>query len=215
VLAENAGPLKDTIANLKVFSEARNTGKLDGIVAGLEKMTGGGAASAPRVTYDLRTAQGFAAPVKTLSGQWAIPEPTAVAMLQTQRFLFAPARDVPGFSEALWADSIPKLLQARLIDSFENYDIAHAPLRAADIGQTDFQLLIDVRRFRIAMDGDPAVEIGLSAKILDKEGKVVASRRFEESEKLGKLEPLAAVAAFDNAFARIATNIITWTVQAQ
>ena len=39
VLSENSGPLKDTIANLKVFSEglARNTGKLDGIVAGLEK----------------------------------------------------------------------------------------------------------------------------------------------------------------------------------
>ena len=45
VLAENSEPLKTTIANLQVFSEglARNTGKLDGIVAGLERMTGGGA----------------------------------------------------------------------------------------------------------------------------------------------------------------------------
>ena len=42
VLTENSGALKDTIANFKVFSEglARNTGKLDGIVAGLERMTG-------------------------------------------------------------------------------------------------------------------------------------------------------------------------------
>jgi len=216
VLAENSGPLKDTIGNLKVFSEglARNTGKLDGIVAGLEKMTGGGPGSAPKITYDLRAAQGFAPPVKTLRGQWAIPEPTAVAMLQTQRFLFAPARDVPGFSEALWADSIPKLLQARLIDSFENYDIAHAPLRATDVGQTDFQLLIDVRRFRIAMDGDPAVEIGLSAKILDKDGKVIASRLFEESQRLDQAEPPAAVAAFGEAFSRLAKSMIGWTVQA-
>jgi phospholipid/cholesterol/gamma-HCH transport system substrate-binding protein len=216
VLAENSGPLKDTIGNLKVFSEglARNTGKLDGIVAGLEKMTGGGPGSAPKITYDLRAAQGFAPPVKTLRGQWAIPEPTAVAMLQTQRFLFAPARDVPGFSEALWADSIPKLLQARLIDSFENYDIAHAPLRATDVGQTDFQLLIDVRRFRIAMDGDPAVEIGLSAKILDKDGKVIASRLFEESQRLDQAEPPAAVAAFGEAFSRLAKSMIVWTVQA-
>ena len=55
VLAENSGALKDTIANFKVFSEglARNTGKLDGIVAGLERMTG---ATAPptKITYDLR-----------------------------------------------------------------------------------------------------------------------------------------------------------------
>ena len=52
----------------------------------------------------------------------------------------------------MWADAIPKLLQARLIESFENYDIAHAPLRAADIGQAEYQLLIDVRQFRIAID---------------------------------------------------------------
>ena len=36
VLSENSAPIKETIANLQVFSEglARNTGKLDGIVAG-------------------------------------------------------------------------------------------------------------------------------------------------------------------------------------
>ena len=98
----------------------------------------------------------------------------------------------------MWADSIPKLLQARLIESFENYDIAHAPLRNADVGQAEFQLLIDVRRFRIAMESEPAAEIGLSARIVDKNGKVVASRLFEESQKFDKLDPPAAVAAFDD-----------------
>jgi phospholipid/cholesterol/gamma-HCH transport system substrate-binding protein len=216
VLAENSGPLKNTIANLQVFSEglARNTGKLDGIVAGLEKMTGGGVSTAPKIAYDLRAAQGFAAPSKTIKGQLAIPEPTAVAMLETQRFLFSPAKDVAGFADALWADSIPKLLQARLIESFENYDIAHAPLRAADIGQTDFQLLVDVRRFRIAGDSDPTADIGLSARIVDKNGKIIASRLFEDSQEFDKIEPSAAVAAFNDAFARIAKDMIAWAVQA-
>jgi len=58
VLAENAEPLKNTIANLQVFSEglARNTGKLDSIVAGLEKMTGGGTPP-QKITHDLRAPQ--------------------------------------------------------------------------------------------------------------------------------------------------------------
>jgi phospholipid/cholesterol/gamma-HCH transport system substrate-binding protein len=215
VLAENAGPLKDTIANLKVFSEglARNTGKLDGIVSGLEKMTGGGA-PAQKITYDLRAPPDLGPANKTLKGQLAIPEPTAVAMLETQRMLFQPAKDYPKFADFLWADAIPKLLQARLIDSFENYDIAHAPLRAADVGQTDYQLLIDVRRFRITADSEPTVEIGLSARLLDKSGKVIASRLFEESQKLDRIEPSAAVGAFNDAFGRIAKEMIGWTVQA-
>jgi len=215
VLAENAEPLKSTIANLQVFSEglARNTGKLDSIVAGLEKMTGGGASTAPKITYDLRAAQGFAAPTKSIKGQLSIPEPTAVAMLETQRMLFSPAGDYPGFADVLWADSIPKLLQARLIESFENYDIAHAPLRSPDIGQADFQLLIDIRRFRIAVDSGPTVEIGLSARLLDKNGKIIASHLFEESQKFDKLEPPAAVAAFNDGFSRISKELIAWTVQ--
>ena len=215
VLSENSGPLKDTIANFKVFSEglARNTGKIDSILAGLEKTMGGGA-PAQKTTYDLRAPQNPGTAGKTIKGQLAIPEPTAVAMLETQRFLFSPAQDYPGFTDVLWADSIPKLLQARLIEGFENYDIAHAPLRVADIGQTDFQLLIDVRRFRIATDSQPVAEIGLSARIVDKNGKVIASRLFEDSERFDKVEPAAAVAAFNEAFGRIAKEMITWTVQA-
>ena len=56
----------------------------------------------------------------------------------------------------------------------------------------------------IAVDPKPAAEIGLSARIVDKNGKVVASRLFEESEKFDKVEPPAAVAAFSDAFGRIA-----------
>jgi phospholipid/cholesterol/gamma-HCH transport system substrate-binding protein len=215
VLSENSEPLKDTIANFKIFSEglARNTGKLDSIVAGLEKMTGGGTPP-KRTTYDLRAPGDFGPASKALKGQLAIPEPTAVAMLETQRILFSPAKDYPGFDEVLWADSIPKLIQARLIEGFENYDIAHAPLHTLDVGQADFQLMIDVRSFRVAVDAAPTAQIELSARIVDKNGKVIASRLFEESQALDKIEPPVAVAAFDSAFGRLSKAIVLWTVNA-
>jgi phospholipid/cholesterol/gamma-HCH transport system substrate-binding protein len=215
VLSENSESLKDTIANFRVFSEglARNTGKLDGIVAGLERMTG---VTAPpqKITYDLSAPNNLGPANKTLKGPLAIPEPTAVAMLETQRFLFSPAGDYPEFAEAMWADAIPKLLQARLIEGFENYDLAHAPLRTTDFGQADYQMLIDVRRFRIALESEPAAEIVLSVKVVDKNGAVIASRLFQENEKLAKLDPPAAAAAFNAAFDRMAKDVIAWTVQA-
>jgi phospholipid/cholesterol/gamma-HCH transport system substrate-binding protein len=76
VLTENSEPLKKTIANLQTFTDglARNTGKLDSIIAGVEKMTGGGPSNAPKITYDLRAAQGFAPPEKTIKGQ--LPSPS-------------------------------------------------------------------------------------------------------------------------------------------
>lgn len=216
VLSDNAGPLKDTIANFKTFSDglARNTGKLDGIVSGLEKMTGGGA-PAQKVTYDLRAPQKLGIPVKAIKGQLTIPEPTAVAMLETQRMVFSPpGKEFPEFADFLWADSIPKLLQARLIDSFENYDLAHAPLRGSDVAPADVQLLVDIKRFRIAVDAGPAVEIAFSARLVDRSGKVIASRLFEQSQKLDQVAPAGAVAAFNDAFGRIARDVVGWTVQA-
>jgi len=39
----------------------------------------------------------------------------------------------------------------------------------------------------------------------------VASRVFHQSRKFDKLDPPSAVAAFDGAFAAIATDLITWT----
>ena len=97
-----SGAAENTIANLQVFSEglARNTGKLDGIVAGLEKMTGGGAPAAPKITYDLRAPRRVSGPGEQIpQGAIGIPEPTAVAMLETQRLLFSPAKEYPGFAE--------------------------------------------------------------------------------------------------------------------
>jgi phospholipid/cholesterol/gamma-HCH transport system substrate-binding protein len=103
------------------------------------------------------------------------------------------------------------LLQAKLIQSFENYDIAHAPLRPVDGLDVDDQLLIDIRTFDIKTDPDLTVDIGFAARILAKDGHLVGSRVFQQSRKLDKLDPASAVTAFDGAFAAIATDLVTWT----
>src|SRR6185295_2768388 len=74
VLTENSGALKDTIGNFKIFSEglARNTGKLDGIVSGLERMTGVTGPPA-KITYDLRALQNPGPVDKIVNVPWTIP----------------------------------------------------------------------------------------------------------------------------------------------
>ena len=216
VLAENAEPLKTTIANLKTFTEglAKNTGALDSIVAGLVKMTGGGEASIPKTIYDISIPQDFASPKKPLREQLVMPTPTAILRLDTQRFLLTPNKELPEFTNAQWADSIPKMMQVKLIQSFENYDLAHAPLRSTDNPGTNSQLVIDLRSFQINTDSEWTAEIGFSARILNKDGQVVASSLFQQRRKLEKPDPASAVAAFNGAFASIATELITWTAGA-
>jgi phospholipid/cholesterol/gamma-HCH transport system substrate-binding protein len=211
VLSDNAEPLHAAIANLQTFSEglAKNTPRLDGIIAGVERMTG--AVPAPRKTiYDLHAVMDFPEPRKELRVQLVIPEPTAVVMLQTQRFLFAPGVERDGFADAQWSDALPALLQAKLLQSFENFDITHAPSR--DASDADRRLLIDLRTFRLGgVLDDVVAEISFSARIADTSGRVVAARVFNVSMKLDRVDPAGAATAFNEAFANAARDLITWT----
>jgi phospholipid/cholesterol/gamma-HCH transport system substrate-binding protein len=215
ILVDNADAVKDTMNNLKVFSGwlAQNTGRLDAIVGGVERMTGGGEPAAPKTIYDLQAPGNFGPRIKPISGQLAVAEPTGVVMFDTQRILLAPGLDLPAFGNVQWSDSLPKMLQAKLLQGFENYDIAHPPLRASDATQADHQLMIDIRSFQVApgANSELSAEIGFSAKLLDKNGHVVAAKLFRTSSKLDKPEPPAALAAFNAAFETISKELIAWT----
>src|SRR6201995_2024443 len=181
VLSENATPLHEAIANLSTFTEglARNTPKLDGIVAGLERMTG--SATPPRkLIYDLKAADNFEAPRRALEPGLVMAEPTATTRLQTQRFLFASDEEPhDDFANAQWSDALPQLVQAKLLQSFENYDIVHAPLRGDALSDGGVRLMIDLRQFEIAVTPEPKPEsravIALSAKLVDGNGHLKAA----------------------------------------
>src|SRR5262249_44405519 len=64
---------------------AHNSERVDGILAGLEKMTGG--TSRPAPGYDLMAASVFPAIEKTPKGQLVVADPTAVVAFETQKLL--------------------------------------------------------------------------------------------------------------------------------
>jgi phospholipid/cholesterol/gamma-HCH transport system substrate-binding protein len=213
VLSDNSAPLHDAITNLSTFTEglARNTPKLDGIVSGLEKMTG---VTAPprKVVYDLRAVDNFQTPKVPLQAGLAIAEPTATARLQTQRFLFASDEEPhDAFDNAQWSDSLPALVQAKLLQSFENYDIAHAPVRADPAAPGGTRLTIDLRQFDISTEPQAKATIALSAKVINEAGQVRGARIFEVSAPMDGLTPSKAATAFDRAFADLGRNLIAWT----
>ena len=80
MLADNADALRGTMSNFNTFTGAlaRNSDRIDGIVAGLERMTGGGDSKGPAQSFDL-TAPRVAAQRRQAPGRvrWrsAIPPP--------------------------------------------------------------------------------------------------------------------------------------------
>ena len=98
VLSENSEPLKDTIANLQGVLGRPGAQHRQARRHRRRSRTHDRRCTSPppKITYDLRALQNPGPVDKTIKVQWAIPEPTAVAMLETQRFLFSPAAGVSG-----------------------------------------------------------------------------------------------------------------------
>lgn len=213
ILADNSDSLRGTIANLNTFTGAlaKNSDRIDGIVAGLERMTGGDG-KAQAVTFDLTPARTFPSAEKTIKGPLAVAEPVALIVFDTQKLVL---RSASGSRTQMagniqWADTLPRLIQARIVQSFENALSPAAVGRSADNFSADRQLLMDVRNFELVASEQPVAMVELAAKITGEGNRVLDARTFSASAPAAAADPVAAAAALDKAFGKVATEMVIW-----
>ena len=217
VLGENAAPLRETIANLNIFSQAlaRNSSRLDAIITGVERMTGGGPPAAPPVVYDLMAPRNFPPDVKAPAGLLAIAEPTATIVFDTQKFLVRPSEaEGPSFANAKWSDNLPKLMQAKVIQSFENAGLLRSVTRPSEALTADYQLQIDIRTFQLTLAAEPMADVEFAAKLLGNNGKIIDARLFRASVPAKAADAAAAAVALNEAFGKSVVELVVWTSKA-
>ena len=179
ILADNADPLRNTIANLNTFSAAlaRNADKLDSIVKGLDRLTGGDA-NAPRIVYDLAVPRTIPLLGRKPESRLTIAEPTSLIMFETRKILVRPGgNEDPTFATAEWSDSTPKLVHEKIIQTFENAGLAVA--RPSENITAENQLFLDLRKFQLSVSTASTAEVEFGAKIVSADGRLLGARVFE------------------------------------
>jgi cholesterol transport system auxiliary component len=176
-------------------------------------LAGCGSSAIP--TYDLTAPQQFPR-AGGGRGQLVVAEPAALAVLDTDRIVVRPGGgQVAQLGGAQWSDRLPKLLQARVVQAFENANRQRAVGKPGDRISADYQLVIDIRAFNLSAATSPTGEVELSAKIIaDRAGRIVAARVFRASVPAGASEGPEAVRAIDEAFGRVATELVIWAGRA-
>jgi phospholipid/cholesterol/gamma-HCH transport system substrate-binding protein len=212
ILTENAKPLHAMITNLATFAGAlaRNSDKLDGIVAGLERMTGGAKARAP--IYDLAVPRASLILEKALSAQLAVAEPTALSVLDSDRIQSTtPTGAYAALADGQWSDLLPKVVQTKLLRSFEDASLFAGVARSLEGPAGDFQLIIDIRKFHIGSNLSAEVELG--SRLVDSKGRVIATRVLQGSVPAIALLAPAATSALDRAFGQVGAELVAWTAR--
>jgi len=176
---------------------------------------GGGLFSkAPPTAYDLAAAKDFPRRSQPARGQLIIAEPVALAGYDSEKIMVRPnAAEAAQLADAQWQDRLPKLMQARLVQSFENASRLRAVGRPADKLATDFVLVTEVRAFEIAAaDGSAVVEI--AAKIVrERTGRIMAARVFRASVPSIATEGAPAIEALNEAFGKMAKELVLWAAR--
>jgi cholesterol transport system auxiliary component len=169
---------------------------------------------APPTAYDLAAAKDFPHRSSAGRGQLVITEPTALAPYDSEKIVVRPSPgEAAQLGDAQWEDRLPKLLQARILQSFENASRLRAVGRPADRLTTDFVLLTDVRAFEVSAADNTAV-VEIAAKIVrERTGRIMAARVFRVSVPAASTQAPGAVAALNEAFAKVARELVLWAAR--
>jgi phospholipid/cholesterol/gamma-HCH transport system substrate-binding protein len=214
ILGDNADAIRGTISNLHVFTGAlaKNSDRLDSIVAGLERMTGGDARKAQAQSFDLTAPREFPPEAKADSGMLAVAEPSAAILLDSQKLILRSTSGArsPIVGPVQWSDALPKLVQARMVQTIENATSPAFVGRAMDAVMADRQLLMEIRSFELA-EGEPLTAmVEIAARIVGEGGRVLAARTFSAHAQAASQEGRAAAGALDQAFGKVATDLALW-----
>lgn len=214
VVADNAAPLHSLINNIDKFSGAlaRNSDRVDGIAAGLQRLTGGGAAKVQPHIYDLAAVRTFPPLLKVPSGQLIVSEPTTLSLYETEKILvWAAEGEGTTLDRGQWPDLLPKVLQARIVQSFENAGYARVLGRGPDTVKADHQLLIELRRFLVSAGNGSNADVEFGARIVDANGRIIDTRIFRRVVSVKSLEGRDIAAALGEAFTQVVTELVLWT----
>ena len=170
----------------------------------------------PPATFDL------AAPkVMTLTApraakfQLVINEPAAVRSLETDRIMVKNGQQVAYYKDAAWSDRLPRLMQARMVEAFQNAGLVKAVGSRADRLDADYELSTQVQAFQVNVNqGSAEAYASLYVKIIDGDnGRMVASRGFESRVSTSSKDVGQMVASLNQAFDKVLREAVPWVAK--
>lgn len=186
------------------------------IIAGASLLSGCGVGGlfAPdeAKTYNLVAPDISVTKARPRNMQIIVPEPTSLRWLDTDKIVVKPnAAEINYLGEVQWSDRLPRLLQARLIETLERSGRFRAVTRPGSGIDPDYQLLVEIRDFEI-IKGEPSqAYVSLSVKLVpSKNGRSVAQRVFEARVDVASVDAANASAALNNTLGIVLADIAKW-----
>ena len=185
-------------------------------MAGCSALSSIGSASKPLNTFELTPLAAGAVASARGRRHLEVALPTSTGAFSSDRIVIKPTPlQVQSLPEARWVNETTEHVQLLLVRSLANSG-RFALVTAEGSGPSpDYVLMTDLRAFQAEVDADSTtVVIRTRMSLLrDSDGKVLASRSFENVSAASDTSAELIVAAFDAAMTQQLTDIVNWLVK--
>lgn len=166
-------------------------------------------------TFDLSLTPAAEGP-SARNRQILVPEPTAVKMLDSEQVVVRVSpSEVQYLANSRWGDRLPRLVQSKLVEAFENSGRLGGVGKPGQGLAIDYQVVTDIRSFEVTTAGSRVATVEISAKILnDRNGTVRAQSVFKATSAVSGSENGDFIEALDRAFAKVGGDIVDWALKA-
>ncbi|MFM7347576.1 MAG: ABC-type transport auxiliary lipoprotein family protein [Tagaea sp.] len=171
----------------------------------------------PPQLYTLTPKSTFPPDLPRADWQLAVELPVAAGGLDSARIaLQRTPVTVDFFARAAWTDTVPRMVQTLLIESYENTGRIVAVSRDSAALRPDYLLKVDLREFQAEYfePGPPKAHVRLSSRLVRMpERTILASFTHAERATAARNEMPAIVAAFDEALGVTMRRTVEWTLR--
>lgn len=166
-------------------------------------------------TYDLSAPTNFDDISGRSNAQVLVATPTALKSLDSEMIVVRPnASEITYFGDAQWSDRLSRVVQEKLIQTFENSGRIRSVAKPGDGVVVDYKVVTTIRAFELVDANGAQARVALSVKIInDRNGRVRASRQFSATAPANLSSSAKGVAGIDAASQAVLKDVLSWVVR--
>ncbi len=185
-------------------------------IAGCQGLIPGATRDPPRL-YELTPKSTFDPNLPRVRSQLVVETPESASGLTTSRIAVKQRpTTLDYYARSEWTDLAPRLVQTKLIESFENSGKIVSVGREGSGLRSDYVLKSELRHFEAQLyeTEKPLIRVVVNVKLVKMPAReIVANRSFERTHKVDSANIDQLVEGFDEALGGVLKRVVEWTIR--
>ena len=188
---------------------------VSGLMSNVVSAVGDAGKDENALIFDLSAPASFSVRRRMKDVALTIHKPRAIKSLERTSILVkTKENEIAVLPAVSWVDKLPRLLQSRLQETFENVRAVGSVSNGRDRIKSNYGLDITIRAFQINVNGSRGdAVVALYVKFIHKRsGKVMGQKLFKSAYPVNPEDVRQSAAGLNRGFNTVARKIVRWVV---